>query len=595
MDLHPADVDLLDGPDYELPDIPTGTPPNDGMLHTPSPVSEENGQYSGAKIRYSAPEKVKHTAPLAKVPPAKVTRFRYDINISFRTPGQKMYPTKTPKTCVVQFCIMQDPQAYESMEFYKTTITKAKEELMKVTPFSALKRLQGPWLPEVKFVKPSFKYANTDSTCAYFATYPSKADIQFMMEPYIFGTEENAPHYKFFIIFDCDVSTKVQLQRIKEENTEPRTREACTETENNTAEQNLLDNANKAMNMMNSDIQKASSDWFSALVQYRDQKATSSNTDFTTIQPQQYNQALSVHDHFQPSIPAIIDNGKPNLQIHLKTGGREVFHTPDTTGTPQPAYAEEIFPITNTQHLMNPDYQPQLPPPMHQQQTPQMATALTPHMFFNMCLQQQQPQMQIQPQVQLLQPPQQLPMHQRLGPRTPPVDETPPPLPPKKRPHPLGPRDHRRNYLQPEHRQQRDQSQWRPHWERDSRHSQSDYHSHEEEEDERRRRQSRSRSISPTRSRERYHHRDPRIKPAPYRPRGKIRQTFPPSRNNKPPRHVQYGEYKKQQQQRQQETQPPPPPPDPAQFTEYAKILNVAPEQMCEAYQVIQKAQQRPC
>ena len=295
-----------------------------------------------------------------------------------------MNPTKTPKTCVVQFCIMHDPQAYQGMEFYKTTITKAKEELMKVTPFSTLRRLQGPWMPEIKFLKPSFKYANTDSTC-YFQSYPSTFDIQFMMEPYTFGTEENAPQYKFFVIFDCDVSTKVQLQRIKLENTESPTKDAQTKTEEDTAERNLRENADRAMALMNSDIQKASSDWFSALVQYRDQKAAITTPHLTMIWPQPYNQVLPSDKHQQQPSPALIDNGKPNLQIHIGTGGREVFHTPDTTGTPQPTITEDTFPMANTQNLMNPDYQPQ----MQQQQTPQNTAALTPQLFFNMCMQQQ--------------------------------------------------------------------------------------------------------------------------------------------------------------------------------------------------------------
>jgi len=101
----------------------------DGMIHTPSPTSDENGPYSGAKIHYSAPpEKGKHNGPLENVPPAKVPKVRYDINISFRISGQQMFPAKTPKTCVAQFCIMNDPQAYEDIDFYnnQNPITKNK-------------------------------------------------------------------------------------------------------------------------------------------------------------------------------------------------------------------------------------------------------------------------------------------------------------------------------------------------------------------------------------------------------------------------------------------------------------------------------------
>ena len=597
MDLHPTDGDLLDGPDFDLPpEIPALTK-SDGMLQTPSPVSDEIGHYTGAKIRYSAHEKSKSNGTFARRIPEKVTRIRYDINISFRTPGQKVIAEKTPKTCVAQFCIMRDPQAYEDTEFYKTTVTRAKEELKKVTPFSTLQSFQGPWMPEIKFQKPAFKYANTDITCAYFDTYPSMADIQFMMEPFEFGTAEKVPHYKFYIIFDCDISTKIQLQPIKLENTELPTKDAQTNSDFNEPTNTLIENAEKAISTMNVDVQRATSDWFNALVQYRDQKAAISPPEESTIRPQPYRQALPDEKHQQKPRLTVVEHGKPNLQIQIKEGTREVFHTPDTTGTPQPMVHEETFPMIGT--LPNLTYHQQVQPQIPHQVAPQNAVPLTPHMFFNMCMQQQQPQPQMQqPQVQLQQQ-QQLPMHQRLGPRTPPISQTPPPLPPKKRPHPLGPREHRRQHLQPEHRQSRERHQWRPHWERESRHSHSDYH--DEDDDERRRHRSRSRSPSRPRSREPYHHRDPRKNPPPYRPRGKIRQTFPPQRKNKPIRTAQYGDYKQQMrqqqlqlQQQQQEDQHQPPPPDPAQFTEYAKILNITPEKMCEAYQVLQKAQERP-
>ena len=343
-----------------------------------------------------------------------------------------MIPAKTPKTCVAQFCKMRDPQAYEDMEFYKTTITRAREELLKMTPFSSLQSLRGTWVPEKKFVKPSYKYANSESTCAYFHTYPSEHDIQFMMEPFLFGTTQNEQHYKFFVIFDCELSTKIQLQRIKLENTELPTIDAHTDGPFTAMARYLLDNADKDINIMSTDIQKAKCDWFDALVTYCDSKEAFVNKGMAAVQPQPYRQALPDEQHIPVPRLTIIEPGKPNLQIQIKPGNREVFHAPDTTGTPQPIIImDDTFPMNNIVHSVSPNYPPQGLPQTPQHTQPQNPVQLTPHMFFNMCMQQQQqqqqqpqlliqqqeqPQLQIQQQqqpqqIQLIQQ-QQLPMHQ---------------------------------------------------------------------------------------------------------------------------------------------------------------------------------------
>ena len=595
MDLHPEEEDFLDQIDYEIPENSTQTTKNDGLIHTPSPPSDGNGQYTGAKIHYSVPEKGKQNGSLEKVP-----TIRYDFSISLRNPGQKM-TDKTPKTCLAQFCIMRSTQAYENKEFYTTAVNRAKEELKKVTPFSTLQQFKGPWMPEIKFTKPSFKYANTDTTCAYFHTYPSYHDIQFMMEPFDFGKENTAPHYKFYIILECEITTKIQLQKIKLENTEQPFKHAQSDSDFNDVIRNLINNADKALSLLNSDVQRANSEWFGTLAQYRDQKAALTTPDCPIIQPQPYRQSLPDDQHTPKQGPAMLDQGIPNLKIQITSGQREVFHTPDTTGTPQPPAIEEAFPINIVHNPMEQNYQQQqhLMPHLQQPQITPTEETLTPRLFFNMMVQQRQQQQQQQPQLQMQQqiqhqpiqvPPQQLPIHQRLGPQTPPVSTTPPPLPPKKRVHHSGNREERRQHLQPEYRQQRESNhrQWKPHWERDSRHSQSDYHSHDED-DERRRRRSRSRS----RSREAYHPRDPRRNPPPYRPRGSGYKRFPP-RHNKPPRPAQYGDYKQQRrEQHTQEGQHQEPKHDPSEFTEYAKILNVPPEKMCEAYQVLHQAMKK--
>ena len=171
-----------------------------------------------------------------------------------------MNMAKTQKTCAAQFSLMREIQAYEEAEFYTTKVTRAKEELGKVTPFSTLQCFQGPWMPEIKFQKPSFNYANSEGTCAYFPSFPSFHDIQFMMEPFNYDTKTNAPHFKFYVIFDCKITTKMQLEKIKLENTKAPTKEAQVQSDFNQLAQILVGNAEKAMNTRNTDIQKANSD-----------------------------------------------------------------------------------------------------------------------------------------------------------------------------------------------------------------------------------------------------------------------------------------------------------------------------------------------
>ncbi len=244
-------------------------------------------------------------------------------------------------------------------------------------------------------------------------------------------------------------TTKIQLQRIKSEDIESVAKDTHINGPFTAVAKRVIDEADRAIDMMSTDIQKAKCNWFDALIAYRDTREAFLNRDIAAMQLPPYQQELPEDQNITTPRLTIIEPNRPNLQIQIKPGGREVFHTPDTTGTPQPMIAtDNPFPMDDIVHPVSPNYPSSglthIPP--HTQ--PQNPVPISPHIFFNMCMeqkqhQQQQPQLLMQEQQQLQINQQQLPMHQRLGPRTPPILQTPPPpLPPKKRPHPLGPREH---------------------------------------------------------------------------------------------------------------------------------------------------------
>ena len=332
-----------------------------------------------------------------------------------------MDPKRVPKTCVAQFSVLRKPLAYKQLDFYQTAVTQARTELLKVPPFSNFLAFQGPWMPEMDFVKPSFKIPNSKDTCVYIKSYPNKNELQLLTHSFDFGNKKSEPHQRLYIIFEMRVKSKFQLQKIKTESQDSKIVHTKVHSDYNLASGTLLENAENVIQTMDEDVTQANTDWYSALVTYCEQRQIC-NDNLLQIQPKPYQQTLPEQEHSPALIHCtevlhLVNNRgqvKPNLQIQIKTaGGREVFHSPDTTGTPL------------TTPLKGPSSSPMIPPTdeltlQSQPQTlqPQLI-GMTPEMIINI-LQQAQP---AQPQV---------PMHLRLGPKTPPLEQQKQSVPPKK-------------------------------------------------------------------------------------------------------------------------------------------------------------------
>jgi hypothetical protein len=71
--------------------------------------------------------------------------------------------------------------------------------------------------------------------------------------------------------------------KIKLENTEQPFKHAQSDSDFNSLIRNLIHNAENALLLMNSDIQRANSEWFGTLVKYRDQKVALTAQDYPTI------------------------------------------------------------------------------------------------------------------------------------------------------------------------------------------------------------------------------------------------------------------------------------------------------------------------
>ena len=79
--------------------------------------------------------------------------------------------------------------------------------------------------------------------------------------------------------------------------------------------------------------------------------------DLPSLRPQPYRQALPDEQHLPKQGSITVDQGRPILQIQIKSGSREVFHTPDTTVTPTPTHLEDLFQLTINQPPIKPVYQ----------------------------------------------------------------------------------------------------------------------------------------------------------------------------------------------------------------------------------------------
>ena len=128
-----------------------------------------------------------------------------------------MDPKRVPKTCVTQFSVHRKPFAYKHLDFYQTAVTQAKTELLKVPPFSNLMALQGPWMPQWDFIKPSFKIPYSKDTCVYIKSYPNKNELLLVTHSFAFGTEKMDAHQRLYIILEVSLKSKYQLQKIKTE------------------------------------------------------------------------------------------------------------------------------------------------------------------------------------------------------------------------------------------------------------------------------------------------------------------------------------------------------------------------------------------
>ena len=492
-----------------------------------------------------------------------------------------MDPQKVPKTCITQFSVHRKPFGYRQADFYTTAVDQARIELFRSPPFAALSALQGPWMPTIGFVKPAFKLPNTKDTCVYIKSYPSQRELMLLSHSHDFGNEKTAPHQKLYIIFDLVLKSKFQLEKIKTETPEATPNTVATDCEYNLASRTLLENAEKVVPMLDENVTQAETEWYNALLTYKEQRQISPD-NLVQIQPRPYQPALTVQDHAPALIHVtevqhLVNNRgqvKPNLQIQIKTaGGREVFHTPDTTGTPLATPTEA--PTETPQPVvvaLQPESITQGQPHAMQPQI----IGLTPEMLRTL-MQQAQPA------------PAQVPMHLRLGPPTPPVKTEKPPLPPKKRRHQSGQRAERR--------QQRMQKVQNHNWRMDKRprwnhNDEPDRHNREEDDNHR---PSRPRSREAPHN---YYNRDPRHpsynrgrpssynneRPQPYYDRQPDRNYRPRSRSPSYERHHPDQKY---------HSRPDSPPAkrtqdaDPEKLDDLAKILNVPPEKMNEAYQIL--------
>ena len=201
-----------------------------------------------------------------------------------------------PETCLAQFSVFRKPLAYKQLDFYQAAVTQARTELLKVPPFSQFLAFQGPWMPEMEFAKPSFKIPNSKDTCVYIKSYPNKNELQLLTHSFDFGNEKTEPHQKLYIIFEMGLKSKFQLQKIKTQDQENKIAHTEVDSDFNSATQTLLENAENVMQTMDENVTQANTDWYSALVTYREQRQICTN-NLLQVQPKPYQQTLPEQEH----------------------------------------------------------------------------------------------------------------------------------------------------------------------------------------------------------------------------------------------------------------------------------------------------------
>ena len=466
---------------------------------------------------------------------------------------------------------------------------QARIELFKAPPFSSFLALQGPWMPTIEFVKPAFKLPNTKDTCVYIKSHPTERQLMLLTHSHNFGKENAEPHQRLYIIFDLVLKSKFQLEKVKTEIPEAISNTVATDSEYNLASRTLLENAEKVIPMLDENVAQAETEWYNALIVYKDQRQINPD-NLVQIQPRPYQPALTVQDHAPAlvhctEVQHLVNNRgqvKPNLQIQIRAaGGREVFHTPDTTGTPLATPTETPTEMAQPMAISlqsEPIIQGQ-PPTMQPQ-----IIGLTPEMLRSL-MQQAQPA------------PVQVPMHLRLGPKTPPLETEKPQIPPKRRRGQSGTRAERRQQRQRNYQEQNWKFDKRPRWNHDDE-NHPDHHKREED-DNRRPSRPRSRNSPPN-----HYSRDPRHpsynrgRTSSYdKERPQVYNNYERQHDRKYRPRSRTPPYERQHPDRKYHSRPDSPPAkrnqpvDPEKLDDLAKILNVPPEKMDEAYQILRELQ----
>ena len=546
------------------------------MLQTPSPVYDAESPTKESTSNNKLQPAGQLTTRRLSAPEVN-NRIRIDVYVSVRNHGDKVDEHKMPKTCVTQFALNRSPHAYLNRDFYTSTVAAAKVNLATAAPFYELGRLKGPWMPKIEFKNPMFKFTKTENTCFLLKSYPTEHDLLLMPEPYRYASEPTE-YQKMFIIFECGFPTKFQLQPIKTEPADAKIQSIAQGGLYDGPIKNLLAKAEQAISLMDQDTNQARLEWISALINYREGIKHIMLDNMRHIQPQPYVQALPDSDH-APTVTSgfvttVQDTVRPNFTVQIKpSGDREVQHPPDTTGTPAPLATsvkpeEQVKPVLVQRLTESPIAQ-----------MPTQLVTMTPDLFYNIMLQQQ-----------LLQQPS---VYQRLGPMTPPIPSTPsptPPTPPPRRSSNHTTRHQRRRKAEKLHHQGPPRDWHPPAKVSHPRWTPEPYYPHEY----RREGENRSPGTPPPDSyRNQSQRRDPRINRYPREEKRTYRDR---SYHEEPRRHhddrPQRVPDRPAKRPKIDEPKPSKPTPDDNvdQFKDYAKILNIAPEKMQEAYRVMKQA-----
>jgi hypothetical protein len=333
------DLDINDGEDT-FPDLDSSTKgPNNDLLQTPSPISENDPLPATQQSPTAFLTEVLQTTKIAKkirnsTPPE--TRVRIDVFVSLRNNGQKIDTIKMPKTCITQFSLNWSPNAFRNTEFYKAIVKDARAHLALAAPLPAYTQVETPFLPSPEYRYPMFKFAKTETTCFTLKSYPSEVEIGWLPEPHKF-VEGHITSQRLYVIFECVFKQKYTYTKIKQEPEESPTKTEGTNHDLNKRTTHLIKEAERIADLLAADPMQAKLDWLALLYQYQQLRATGETIPaMEELITELSNQPTDV-GIIQPTVILDEKTGKekPNLQIQITHhGDRAVSHTPDTTGTP---------------------------------------------------------------------------------------------------------------------------------------------------------------------------------------------------------------------------------------------------------------------